>query len=367
MRKFILTQNRSERLSQTLASVLQDYRRSFSNIALLTATLFLLLLTLEVILRLWPAEILGQEFVTAVLHKYTTAPDGIYYYDPALKMHFMKPNFKTDQYWNGYRWRHETDGLGFRNVQTRMRGDVILLGDSMIYGHGANIGETVGVLLEQFIPYAVINLGTQGHCAFQEMYLVHEYVPKLKPQYIIYFFFENDISDLYAILTDEEMSNFIQRNVSEITFRPRTDPKTLIRHASFFGLFPPKLYLFRAFDMLKFKLRKQRQHEKPVAIDAVPDVNNEDTIGWKYTKQAILYMDAVAKSHQAKLIIVPITNKSYYGILKKFAAQHGLLFAEKSDVYTWGPTHFFPGDGHFNAAGATRMAKIVADYLKDQS
>jgi hypothetical protein len=238
----------------------------------------------------------------------------------------------------------------------------------MIYGHGVNIDETVGVLLERFIPYSVVNLGSQGYCAFQEAYLVTEYVPKLKPRYVLFFFFDNDIADLYAHLPDEEMSGFIQRDLSEITYRPRTDPNTLIRHEPFLSFFLPKLYVSRAFDMLKSTLRAKKQHGKPVVIDVWHDANNEDSLGWKYTKQAILYMDAVAKSHQAKFIIVPIlkANKSYNEILKKFALQHGLLFVEKSDVYTWEPTFFLPGDGHFNAAGATRMAKIVADYLRDQ-
>ena len=342
-------------------------RRRLGNVGLLVITIVLLILTLEVSLRLWPAEILGQAFATGVLNKYTTTPEGIYYYDPALQMRFMKRNFTTDMYWNGYRWHHETDAMGFRNARTRMRADVLLLGDSMIYGHGVNLDATVAVLLERFSRYSVVNLGTQGHCAFQEAYLVTEYVSKFKPRYVILFFFDNDIADLYTYLTDEEMSAFIRRQLAEIRYRPRTDRNTLIRDEAF-HIFPLRLYVLRAFKMLKSILGNKKQHGKMVLVDALHDPNNENSLGWKYTKQAILYMDAITKAHQAQFVIVPLlkANKSYAEILKKFTAAHGVLFVDKAELDNWDSTNFLPGDGHFNGAGATRMAKIVAEYLRDR-
>jgi len=39
-------------------------------------------------------------------------------------------------YYNRYVWTHEADALGFRNRGPIVPADVLLLGDSFIYGHG---------------------------------------------------------------------------------------------------------------------------------------------------------------------------------------------------------------------------------------
>jgi hypothetical protein len=218
-------------MAKAIVSILRNYKRLLTNIAVLATSIAVLLLLSEGILRMWP-EMFGQLFANTVLTQYKMTPEGIFYHDPVLKMNFMKPNFTTENYWNGYRWHHQTDNLGFRNTQTRYRADILLLGDSLIYGHGMNIDETVGVLLERRTPYSVVNLGVQGYSAFQEAYLVTEYVPRFKPRYVFFFFFENDIVDLYSFLTDQEMNEFIHQNIGEVSYKPRTDPDKLIQRRS---------------------------------------------------------------------------------------------------------------------------------------
>src|SRR6185295_9654123 len=233
------------------------YRKWLANLALLAGTLLLTVIALELLLRQWP-EVLGYQFATRVLTKYSTAPNGIFYYDPSLKMQFMKPNFSTEQYWNGYRWHHETDDSGFRNPHVRTRADILLLGDSLIYGHGVNIEDTVGVLLERRTSYSVVSLGMMGNCAFQEAYLTAEYVPKFRPRYVFYFFFDNDIDDLYRHLNDQEMKEFIQRDLADITYKERTDPRKVIRSTSWPEYFRPRLYLSRAYDQLLLALKLKK-------------------------------------------------------------------------------------------------------------
>lgn len=348
--------------------ILRNLRGSFINLALLATTTVVLLLVVEGILRLWP-EMFGERFANTVLTKYngSNSPRGIHYHDPVLKMHFMKPNFTTENYWNGYRWHHETDAFGFRNAQTRNRADILLLGDSLIYGHGVNLDETVGVLLERKIPYSVVNLGVQAYCAFQEAYLVTEYVPKFKPQYVFYFFFENDIFDVPSRLAEQEMNEFIRRDIGEISYKPRTDPNKLIRRNSLLDSLRPQLYLSYAKAVLEYEIdaKFKKDQTKPVVPDKPHDPNDEESLAWQYTKHAILYMDAVVKSHHARFVVAPITitNKRHYDILKNFAAQHELLFLEDSRVYEWDSTHFLPNDGHFTRKGAEALAEVVAGYL----
>ena len=364
-----LLRDRGKEWILKITPVLPDFKKAFVNLALLATTTVILLLIFEGILRMWP-EMFGQLFANTVLTKYNMTPEGIFYHDPVLKMNFMKPNFTTENYWNGYHWHHETDEFGFRNSSPRNQADVLLIGDSLIYGHGVDIDETVGVLLEREVSYSVLNLGVQGYCAFQEAYLVTEYVPKFKPRYVFFFFFENDIADLYPLLTDQEMNEFVHRNISEISYAPRMDPNKLIRQSSLSGSWRPQFYLPYAKNVLEYELhhKLKKGQNKPAPPDKLHDPNDEDSLAWQYTKKAILYMDAVVKSHHAEFIIVPITilNKHYYDILKKFSAQYQLSFLEDAKVYEWGwnSDYFLPNDGHFTKKGAEAMAKLIAKYVK---
>ena len=59
------------------------------NFLLLVASLFISLTATEILLRIHPL-LLGDLFANKVLSKYHTAYDGIYEYDPIVKMNFMK-------------------------------------------------------------------------------------------------------------------------------------------------------------------------------------------------------------------------------------------------------------------------------------
>lgn len=95
--------------------------------------------------------------------KYSTQLGGIYYYDHRLQMNFMLPNHATTMYYNGYVWRHETDALGFRNKPLQVPTDVVLLGDSVVYGHGVDFEHMLGYDLDRRSGLRVV---------YQEAYLL---------------------------------------------------------------------------------------------------------------------------------------------------------------------------------------------------
>src|SRR5438046_6559742 len=92
------------------------------------------------------------------------------YRDRTLRMNFMIPNFETTMYANGYVWHHQTDALGFRNATLHIPADVVVLGDSLVYGQGVDFEDTLGNRLEERSGLRVVNLGRQGDCALQEAY-----------------------------------------------------------------------------------------------------------------------------------------------------------------------------------------------------
>jgi len=201
-----------------VSTILFHRKKLIINVNLLFVAIMMTVLLIEVALRISP-RILGREFANGVLTKYSVNQEGIYFLGANCQgsvLNLMKPNFKTTMYYNGYRWLHETDEFGFRNLGQRKEAEVLLLGDSFIYGHGVNIDQTVAYFLESSSKHSVVNLARQGDSAFQEAFLLGQYIAHYKPRYVFYFFYENDITDLYLYLTKDEIKEFIESPIEEI-------------------------------------------------------------------------------------------------------------------------------------------------------
>jgi len=347
------------------------------NFLLLGASLFIGLCSAEIVLRVHPV-LLGDLFANKVLSKYNNGYDGIYEYDPVVKMNFMKPNFETIAYWNRYKWVHKTDSWGFRNPVDRNSADVVLLGDSLIYGHGVNQNQTVGHFLERITNHSVMNLGRQGDCAFQEVYILNKYGFKFRPRYVLYFFYTNDISDLGTYLSQDEMKQFIETQIENITFKDRSLPKrvTYPRAEKLIRSLGKNLYITEsinyAHQIIKQKSEKKKTMSKnnpsmPAIVDKL-DKSTYAEIGnsleWKYTKKSILQMQHVSDVNNAVFVIVPITfgNTQQFNILKNIASENNIPFIDTRAI-DHVRSYRLPGDGHFTGEGALALAKIVAKYL----
>ena len=129
---------------------------------LLALVVFLLFSSVvEILLRRFHQR-LPLPLSSFIATSYHSGVGGIYFHEPRLHMRLMKPHYQREMYYNGYRWQHRTDHMGFRNPQDRGQARVVLLGDSMIYGHGVNEQHTVRHHLEALTRQPVSNLGIQG-------------------------------------------------------------------------------------------------------------------------------------------------------------------------------------------------------------
>jgi hypothetical protein len=331
-----------------------------ARVGLLVASSLLGLLLVEGALRLFPA-VLGQEFANGVLSKYTDRQGGIYYWDPALKMVFMVPNLRTEMYYNGYRWRHKADALGFRNEKVRIPADVVLLGDSLIYGHGVDVDQTVGHHLERLSGFRVVNLARQGDCAFQQAYLATEYVGVFRPRYVVYFFFNNDITDLYGHLSDDAMREYLAQDRTVVRYPPRTDAAAARgARAATRGPWWDRLYVVKAWRFVT-----GRRGPPAVPSRAAQAMNDEHSLAWRYTKKAILQMKEATERQGAEFIMVPLTwqNRTHDDILARLASEHGIIVLDTRSVLASGRSFFLPGDGHFTGEGARAVAESVASFL----
>lgn len=330
----------------------------------------------ETILRLYPM-MLGQQFANGILTKYSTLPEGIYYFDGRIRINMMIPNYRTEMYYNGYAWIHETDRYGFRNPTTLEGADIALLGDSNVYGHGVNADQTIGHYLGKLTGLQVINMARQGDSSLQESYLLTEFIDRLRPKYVLYFFNENDIRDLYVYRTDAELQSFIDTPITEIQFGPRLPieealrirdegNRGLLHSGSLYGDLRERLYLFRVLNWIEF--RKSDQLINARSSDDLHDVNDETSLGWRFTKHAIRYMDLICNNHGSRLVIVPMTHyghSAHYFILERLARSTGIAFIDTRAIHD--QSFFLPGDGHYTPKGAEAMARLASEFLESKS
>src|SRR5262249_47720172 len=103
----------------------------------------------------------------------------------------------------------------FRNPQDRREADVVLLGDSMIYGHGVEEASTVRHHLENLLRRPVANLGIQGAGIHEEYQALKRFGLALEPKYVFLFFLVNDINDALSSLSAEDMQRFLNLPVDD--------------------------------------------------------------------------------------------------------------------------------------------------------
>ena len=350
-----------------------------ARIALIVGGLLIVLGALELALRAWPT-MLGPAFANGARSKYTSRPGGIYYHDPRLNIHFMIPNHRTTMYYNGYVWHHETDAFGFRNRELHVPADVMLVGDSVVYGHGVEFEDTVGHNVEERSGLRVVNLGRQGDCAFQEAYLVGAYVPVFTPRHVVHVFAPNDIEDVYLWLSDAAMRAFISEPVDRIAYPPRTDPATLmaarerkIRERSLGRWVEQELYLAKMLRWLRSRFEGARLASVVAPAEAAPArerrlddgraaLTDAASLGWRYTEHALEYMQYAAAKVGGRLLMAPLVQGEQMDILRRIAARHGIDLVDTAPLFE--ARSFLPNDGHLSPEGSRLMAELIVARLR---
>lgn len=360
-------QNQEKLIFANIISILFGFffiniRKIHANIILLVGSIIFSMILLETTLSFYPT-ILGNDFTNVVLSKYYVGYGGIYIYDRELKMNFMKPNFKAEMYFNHYRWLHETDKWGFRNPVDKDNAEIVVLGDSFIYGHGVEQSQTVGYFLEKITNLSVMNLARQGDCAFQQIYLLDQVGLKFKPKYVVYFFSNGDIRDLTVYLSEKDMKEFIETPIQNITFKERKDQKRNAFYEYLYYLSEKRPYIFKVYKLaiftIKEKLFKGENEAKQIGLEDVRSLE------WKYTKKAIQQMKYVSDLNKTEFIIVPISsgNRQQFEILKNIASEYNISFINTQSM-NFVDSFYLSNDGHFSEKGARAMAELIAPKMK---
>ncbi len=107
-------------------------------------------LGLEIGLRLGK-NALPMNIRNMLLSKYNHRAERIYFKDYQWYINILKPDFRQTLYYNGYQWQHQTNLLGIRANLNFTQAEIVVLGDSFIYGHGVNLEETLAYQLETIL------------------------------------------------------------------------------------------------------------------------------------------------------------------------------------------------------------------------
>ena len=334
----------------------------------------------EIFLRYFH-DLFPQQISNHLATGYHTGLTGIYRYDRETRRMVMKPNFERHMYFNGYRWHHKTDSMGFRNPTDRHQTDVVLLGDSMVYGHGLEEADTIRHQLEKIIKQPVSNLGQQGGSAHYEYHILKDVGLGLKPRFVLLFFLTNDIHDLTVQLSDEEMRRFIaqQTDITHIDYTTTYPP---------FGFWPAlkmavsqDVYTLRAIEALKTLLRHVGEaHAASAAWHQQPLFrrNQRLKLAMAFHLDALKKMHAIAHNNNSILVnVFMYTAQAQYAeeepvyeqILQGFCQSEHIPFLNLRPVFSHdneGEPLFLKNDGHFSSRGARVVAEVLGAYLESR-
>ena len=336
------------------------------------ASALLGLIALEVSLRVLPlkrASSLANDVYTA----YGSFPGGIYFTEPRTGMNFMVPGFETENFWNGYSWRHRTDELGFRNPPGLRDRSLLLLGDSLIYGHGVEEEQTVAHLLRTRHGLPAYNMARQGDCLYQQYVLLRLYLDELKPRTVVLFVFLNDFRDLLSYRTAGELERMPETGLDYAALRERVaelgrDPEYPIQRYA---------WRFRALRLLRgLALHGDWVPRAEAADDPLAAaVLEEDSFGKasRYYRRALadLRRRTDADLQVVLLDVGPVVGPAgeraterLEGLLLEAGRETGFSFLTTRDVFTGCGDCFLPGDGHLSPQGHARLARFLAPRIR---
>ena len=158
-------------------------------------SIVLALLLAEGTIRLFP-NLLNDKLRHAAFSKYDTLPGGIFRFEGLSRTRFMRADHRTRAYSHGYFWTHETDARGYRNPAGIDDRRILLLGDSLVYGHGVEADETVAHFLRTEHSVAAYDMSAQGQCIYEHYLALRLLLDELRPETALLFVYVNDIDDL---------------------------------------------------------------------------------------------------------------------------------------------------------------------------
>jgi len=388
-------------LGRSQESAWAKFRRAFfayprkhrSDLLLMLGSIAFTLVAVEIFLRVF-IGLLPMELGNILGTPYRTGSCGIYTWDADRNMVRFKPDHTQNAFMYGYRWHHQGDYRGYRNPENWDAADIVLLGGSMVYGHGVEEEATIRAHLANELPEkTVANLGQQG-AAIDMIYQIFRHdALALDPKHLILFHFHNDLTDLLSRLNEDEMRRLLALRVDDFTTRYfdyeglKPQRKSLLRPIENMIF---KSYLFRSITYAISKLTAgtpsaaaaespleetgsdQGEARPPEMIEvtdwrALPFFEESESrqLAMAFHRRMMEKIDLLAQANGVSIlhVVIDAEDPAVEWVLARESAKLGwpylnlkpFLEAREAD----GVEVFLPGDGHFTDEGARDVAEVL--------
>jgi len=379
-----------------MARTRSGLRLSLLRLAAVLFSVVVALLLAEAAVRLFPG-LLNERLQHAAFSKYDTLPGGIFQFEGITRARFMRADFPTRAFSHGLFWSHRTDENGFRNPPGLSDREVLLLGDSLVYGHGVDGENTVGALLRSRHGVQAYDLSAQGQCIYENYLALRLFLEDLRPETVLLFVFVNDIRDVeqrrHLVMGGEipEISTFdyslIRDRLADL--RQFREPwpvraafaSSIVRMiAKTRGYHPPKPPESSTPEQWR-KAAADADHDRPTN-NSVPTVILDDSrfqpVEHYY---GALIGDLASRCRQtgARLVLihlVPPTARPWTqreraqtklrASLQEICNRHQLELYDTAGFFQGKTEWILPGDGHFNPAGNRALADFLEANVLDE-
>jgi len=325
-------------------------------------------------------------------------PERFIYADAmSIDQRVHQPHRKSECYYNGYFWEHQSDAFGWRNPETWDQVEVVLLGDSMIYGHGVEEHQTVAHFLRELLGVRVANQAMFASSPGDYLAIYQNFSLPLQPKVTIVTVYANDLSDL-RLLPPDKLDRFAATGDIEQARRYRRadlletlrypEVSTLQRWAGRSRLYSLLGYYVPA------RQTSPKRPQPPGMLQPLPGPDPAEQLAgldfrgnpneWYgrelgFTRRVIATMAAAARAHDTTLVVSYLPGHHEDLMLEDVRIPMILArFAEEADVpYFWAggtlaneegtgprPGTRLPFDGHLTELGNRLVAEELARFLR---
>lgn len=268
------------------------------------------------------------------------------------------------------------NGLGLRGAEVpgKPEGEtrVLCLGDSTTYGQGLTEDATIPVLLERELargarpPRTVraINGGLRGYGTEQEIALLEELGPRIRPDLIVLFWYPNDLE---------------KDDIEEMHARLRSQGR--VEYDTQARLEGATLWTWQAKEYLRRSALVMQTHDVLTSLTTKRLSPEEIDGGFERLDRSLGELARVAEKEGARLLVAAIPTAGMVAAgeegreiprrVGEVAAVHGIAFADLFEPLVElhresGVLPLLPYDWHYTGEANLAIAKRVAEVLRER-
>lgn len=318
--------------------------------------------------------------------------------------HLHRPNNSFIISGKDFRAVHHTDAHGFRNAWPwPERAEIVVVGDSLVFGHGVEDKESWPAILAQTLPpIRVINLGLAASGPPQYLRVYETFGIKFQPKVLLVgLFVRNDFWDAGLfnrwLQLGGEGSYMVWRNFGGVGTagfslqNPIVSIKSILtlgRYSLLYNFLRHTRNVYRSWRASEPKLLRLADGTQ---LQLSPSNFESQTVGaqpdhpeFQVVLHALKRIDAIAKEHGTQPLIVfqPSKEEIYLPLLGEAArdlggplraalAKLGVAYLDVTPAFRQraaaGESLFFEVDGHPNARGYALIAEVVLAHLQENA